>query len=91
VQSSGRTNSGVHALAQIVAFHPHAHPPEAMRKSPETELPDDVFVFEVEPDERGIPSHSRRPRKRIVTSFRMAGAGYLLTGTMSGKSTRGST
>lgn len=47
-KSSGRTDSGVHALAQVVAFQSATrHPPEAITKALNAELPEDMFVFEV--------------------------------------------
>ena len=47
-KSSGRTDSGVHALAQMVTFQSVTrHPPEAITKALNAELPDDMFVFEV--------------------------------------------
>ena len=46
-KSSGRTDSGVHALAQVVGFQSATrHPPEAITKALNAELPDDIFVFE---------------------------------------------
>jgi len=48
VKSSGRTDSGVHALAQIVRFESATrHPPEAILKALNAELPDDMFAFEI--------------------------------------------
>ena len=47
-KSSGRTDSGVHALAQVVAFQSETrHSPEAITKALNAELPEDMFVFEV--------------------------------------------
>jgi len=47
-KSSGRTDSGVHALAQVVAFESATrHSPEAITKALNAELPEDLFVFEV--------------------------------------------
>jgi tRNA pseudouridine38-40 synthase len=47
-KSSGRTDSGVHALGQVVAFQSATrHPPEEIAKALNAELPDDMFVFEV--------------------------------------------
>ncbi len=47
-KSSGRTDSGVHALAQVVAFQSATrHSPEAITKALNAELPEDLFVFEV--------------------------------------------
>ena len=47
-KSSGRTDSGVHALAQIVAFQTATrHPPAEIAKALNAELPEDMFVFEV--------------------------------------------
>jgi tRNA pseudouridine38-40 synthase len=47
-KSSGRTDTGVHALAQVVRFESSTpHPPEVILKALNAELPDDMFVFEV--------------------------------------------
>ena len=47
-KSSGRTDSGVHALGQVVCFKSATrHPPAAITKALNAELPEDMFVFEV--------------------------------------------
>src|SRR5689334_14708959 len=47
-KSSGRTDAGVHALAQIVRFQSATrHSPEVILKALNAELPDDMFAFEV--------------------------------------------
>jgi len=46
-KSSGRTDSGVHAFGQVVCFKSATrHPPEAITKALNAELPEDIFVFE---------------------------------------------
>lgn len=47
-KSSGRTDTGVHALAQIVRFQSVTrHPPEVILKALNAELPEDLFVFDL--------------------------------------------
>jgi tRNA pseudouridine38-40 synthase len=50
VTASGRTDAGVHALAQVVGFQTHSQlPPETLLKALNAELPDDICVFDVSP------------------------------------------
>lgn len=47
-KSSGRTDSGVHALGQVVCFTSATrHPPQAIVKALNAELPEDLFVFDM--------------------------------------------
>ncbi|MFN0020013.1 MAG: tRNA pseudouridine(38-40) synthase TruA [Pirellulaceae bacterium] len=67
--SSGRTDSGVHALAQVVTFQSITeHSPEAITKALNAELPEDVFVFEacVVPDKFHPIKDAIRKRYRYV-------------------------
>lgn len=50
VTASGRTDAGVHALAQVVGFHTHSQlPAETLLKAINAELPHDICVFDVSP------------------------------------------
>ncbi len=73
--SSGRTDSGVHALAQIVGFQSATrHPPEAILKALNAELPEDLFVFdvgEVSPEFHPIKDAVRKRYRYIIQDGRV--------------------
>ena len=54
IKAAGRTDSGVHALGQVVAFDTNApYPPETVRNALNARLPDDIAVrsvYRVRPD-----------------------------------------
>ncbi len=54
IKAAGRTDSGVHALGQVVAFDTNApYPPETVRDALNARLPDDIAVrsvYRVRPD-----------------------------------------
>jgi tRNA pseudouridine38-40 synthase len=74
-KSSGRTDSGVHALAQIVGFQSATRlSPEAITKALNAELPDDLFVFDVSetsPDFHPIRDAVRKRYRYVIQDGRV--------------------
>jgi tRNA pseudouridine38-40 synthase len=69
VTASGRTDAGVHALGQVVAFRTASRlPPEVLRRALNAELPRDVAVLEAAEAPEGFHAtlHARRKRYRYV-------------------------
>jgi tRNA pseudouridine38-40 synthase len=63
VISSGRTDAGVHALAQVVGFETESNlPPEILHRALNAELPHDMAALSVE--EMPAAFHARRDAKR---------------------------
>lgn len=63
VAASGRTDAGVHALAQVVSFETESVlPPEVLKRALNAELPQDTAVSSVEEMSPGF--HARRDAKR---------------------------
>jgi tRNA pseudouridine38-40 synthase len=69
VLASGRTDAGVHALAQVVGFRTEsALPPAALLRALNANLPPDIAVLQVAeaPDDFHAIRHVRRKRYRYV-------------------------
>ena len=63
VMASGRTDTGVHALGQVVAFRTLSRmPPEVLRRALNANLPHDVAVLDVAEAPKGF--HATRSAKR---------------------------
>ena len=69
IHGSGRTDSGVHALGQVVHFDlTTARDPEKLRFALDTQTPDDINVLAVEAVEDTFHSRLIRIIRRISTS-----------------------
>jgi tRNA pseudouridine38-40 synthase len=69
VNASGRTDTGVHAVAQVVNFHSGTRlAPEVLRRAVNAHLPEDVVVAasEVVPDDFDACQHAVRKLYRYV-------------------------
>jgi tRNA pseudouridine38-40 synthase len=67
VTSSGRTDAGVHAIAQVAGFHTTSLlPNQALRKAVNAELPDDIFVAEI----ADAPYHFDPIRDAVTKRYR---------------------
>lgn len=65
VSGSGRTDSGVHALAQVASFHTECKlPPAAIKKALNAELPNDIVVVDAAEAEPGFHARKWAKRKR---------------------------
>ncbi len=65
VFASGRTDAGVHALAQVVTFDTEsAHEPEVFKRALNAELPRDLAVLSVEDAPLGFNARRDAKRKR---------------------------
>lgn len=63
--ASGRTDAGVHALAQVVSFRTASRlPPDVLRRALDAELPRDVAVVALEPQAAGFHALRDARRKR---------------------------
>jgi tRNA pseudouridine38-40 synthase len=70
VTASGRTDAGVHALAQVAAFDlENPIPPANLRKAMNRLLPADVRILSVEPAEPGF--HARFDAKAKTYEYRL--------------------
>lgn len=65
VRASGRTDSGVHALGQVVSFDTQSpHSPEVFLRALNAELPDDIAVLDVAEARPGFHAIRDAVRKR---------------------------
>src|SRR6185369_9398362 len=63
--ASGRTDAGVHALGQVVSFDSETYlSGPALTKALNAELPDDLFVFDVQVAPPGFHAQRNAVRKR---------------------------
>ena len=61
VIASGRTDAGVHALAQVAGFRCDTRlSPDVLRRAINANMPDDIYVSELCCGTRRVPRHSRR-------------------------------
>ncbi len=71
VRYAGRTDTGVHALGQVVAFEMDwSHGPEALQRALNAHLPDDVAVMQVAPAPAGFhPRYSAVARRYLYRLY----------------------